>query len=115
MFEMQLKPSFLLAMLFIVISSSVVLDSSQAEEYEASLHNFREFFNPQQRTTKPRTSSSQDADGMRRNFEKMQQLSQRGCVCGLSSFKCCFKKTMLQEVKRIHRNFAGFRRDDIEH
>ena len=52
MFEMQLKHSFLLAMLFIVIFSSEVFDSSRAEEYKASLNNFREFNNTQQRTTK---------------------------------------------------------------
>lgn len=49
---MQLKPSFLLAILFIVVSSLLAFDSSRAEEHEVSLSNFREFTNPQRRTSK---------------------------------------------------------------
>ena len=49
---MQQKSNFLLAILFIVISSSLVFDNSRAEEYEANLNNVREFTNPQRRTSK---------------------------------------------------------------
>ena len=49
---MQLKSIFLLAILFIVVLSSLVFDNSRAEEYESSLNNVREFANPQRRTSK---------------------------------------------------------------
>ncbi|KAL9969865.1 hypothetical protein ACROYT_G022133 [Oculina patagonica] len=115
---MLLTPSFLLTILFIVISPSLAFDGSRGKESAEHLDNIPGFYNILRQSSKPKVSPSQDVDNMRKeeNVKRVEDVrgnenvkrsfkSASACFCGVTSAHCCLDQ-VLRKIEEVRRSFA---------